>query len=325
MISVSVIIITQGRAELLMKCLSSLQQLPKEMELILVSNGEAIDEKIREYVEKSFSKKKIVETPQVLSPGEARNLAIKESSDSEWLLFLDDDAYLSPNYWEVAQRYIVQKETDVLGGPDMAPSDMGYFSRAVATVLTSPFCTGLTFSRHFPLGKKIQFASEENLTSANLWVRRKLFESVDFPTLYKRGEESLVLAKFAEMGFGMFYHPKLRIYHYRRNSLSEVLKVNFKGGYYRSQMMKEKVDLSWSYYLPSAFILLHFTAFYDFKTFLELVVIYLSLIACISLGISQRQGNFATAPMVFILHYLIVVTYGLGFMWGRLHKMPKSS
>lgn len=324
MISISLIIITQGRPDHLMKCLSSVLELPKDLELIVISNGEVLEERVRDYIAQNFSHFNIIETPSKLTPGEARNLAIKNTTESEWLFFLDDDAYLAQGYWEIAQKYLLLKETDVLGGPDMAPPDMSYFSQAVSTVLTSPFCTGLTFSRHYPLGKRIQFATEENLTSAQLWIRRKLFDHLEFPTRYKRGEESLVLAKLSEMGFGMFYHPKLRIYHYRRSHLFAVLKVNFKGGYYRSQMMKEKVDFSWSYFLPSIFVLLHLSAFFDFSSFLDLAKIYLLLITCISLGISQRQRKLHTAPVVFLLHYFIVMTYGLGFMWGRIHKVSKN-
>lgn len=325
MISISVIIITQGRPDHLMKCLSSLQVLPKDLELVVVSNGEVLDERIKDYITDSFSHFQIIETPNRLAPGEARNVAIKVTRDSEWFFFLDDDAYLAPDYWDVAQKYLLLKETDVLGGPDMAPADMSYFAQAVSTVLTSPFCTGLTFSRHYPLGKRIQFATEENLTSAQLWIRKKLFDHVEFPVLYQRGEESLVLAKLSSMGFGMFYHPKLRIYHYRRTSFLSVLKVNFKGGYYRSQMMKEKVEFSWSYFLPSAFVLLHLSAFVDLKSFLDLAQLYMLLIACISLGIAQRQRRLHTAPVVFLLHYFIVMTYGLGFMWGRIHKISQKS
>lgn len=323
MISVSTIIITHGRLELLTKCLQSLSQLPKDFELVVVSNGENLPELAKSYIEENFNHAQIIETPEKIAAGEARNLAISKTRDSEWLFFLDDDAYLMDGYWEFAQKYLAQKETDVLGGPDMAPKDMGYFAKAVAVTISSPFCTGLTFSRHFPLGKKLQFATEENLTSANLWIRKKYFKTLTFSSKYLRGEESLLLAKLTDMAVGMFYHPKLRIFHYRRTNLLSILNVNFRGGLYRARMMREKVDFSWSYFLPSAFVLLHLTALVDMANFLELAKIYALLIACISLGISQRQRSLISAPLVFFLHYMIVVTYGLGFMCGVIHRGAK--
>lgn len=324
MISVSTIIITHGRLEILMKCLQSLRQLPEDLELIIVSNGEVLPDLAREFIAENFSSSQVVETPQRLSPGEARNLAISKARESEWLFFLDDDAYLMENYWELAQKYLVLNETEVLGGPDMAPKDMGYFAKAVATTLSSPFCTGLTFSRHYPLGKKLQIATEENLSSANLWIRKKCFDNLEFSNKYLRGEESLLLAKLTDMGIGIFYHPRLRIFHYRRNNLWAILQVNYKGGFYRARMMHEKVDFSWSYFLPSLFVILHLTSLFDMANFLELAKLYILIIACVSLGISQRQRTMITAPLVFLLHYIIVFTYGLGFIRGIIHRGSKN-
>ncbi|HLW58232.1 MAG TPA: glycosyltransferase [Bacteriovoracaceae bacterium] len=325
MISISVIIVTQGPKEHLIKCLSSLRQLPRDCELILIGNGVVLDESVKSSLNDYFTHTKVIESQEKISPGEARNLALAQVGDTEWIYFIDEKASMEEGYWEKVEPLLTKKEMDVIGGPSIAAPDLGYFSEAVATVMTSPFCTGLTFSRHYPLGKKIQFASEENLSLVNLWVRKNLFSLISFPGKYAKGEESLVLAKFSEKGFGLYYHPKLRVSRLWPTNLNEVLKESFLGGYYRSLLMKEKVDFSWSYYLPSVFILLHLSLFLDFTSFLELAKIYVLLIACISLGISQRQGTLKTAPVVFFLHYVIVVTYGFGFMAARIYNPTKKS
>lgn len=318
---ITVIIITQGRLKLLMKCLESLKQFPDESEIILVSNGETLESEARLYLEQNFKNHKILESVEVFAAGKARNWALSHAAPSDWVFLIDDDAYLPQNYWTTAMKYLGQKEVDVLGGPDITPRDMGYFAKSLAITLMSPFCTGLTFSRHYPLGKKIQFATEENLTSAQLWIRRKILDDVQFPEHFKRGEESYFLKELSDKNVGMFYHPQLKLFHYRRENLWQVVKINFLGGFFRSQMMKQKSGFSGSYYLPSLFVLLHFLVFYDLGIFLELVKIYTLLIGCISLGISQRQREFMAFPLVFFLHYIIVVSYGLGFLRGRLNKI----
>ena len=321
---ITVIIITQGRLKLLMKCLESLRQFPSETQLILLSNGEKLGDEARSLVSGMFAHSEILETQEVLNAGMARNLAIKSvRAETDWVFFIDDDAYLPEQYWTTAMKYLWQKEIDVLGGADITPKGMSYFSRSVAISLMSPFCTGLTFSRHYPLGKKIQYASEENLTSAQLWVRKKFLDLVSFPENFKRGEESYFLQELSEKGAGMFYHPHLRLYHYRRDSLMKILKVNFQGGRFRSLMMRKKSGFSGSYYLPSVFVLLHFIAFYDLTHFMDLAKLYILIVACISLGLSQRQKDFFCFPLVIILHYIIVISYGLGFIKGRLEKVPQ--
>lgn len=324
MITISTIVITEGREEHLMKCLSSLLQLPKDSELILLVNGHELEQEIKNFITENFSSSQVIEQEARLSPGEAKNLCLSKTQ-KEWIFFISPRASLEEGYWEKVQSFLKQKEIDVLGGPDTAPTDMGYLAQAHATAVSSPFCSGLTFSRHYSQGKKMQFATEENLTGSNLWIRKKLFEHVSFPTKYQKGEESLVLAKLSDMGFGLFYHPKLRVVLYRNSDFSSILKESFSGGYYRSLMMKEKVDFSWSYYLPTLFILFHLTVFIDPYSFLELARIYLLLIACLSIGIAQRQKRLSTAPLVFVLHYLIVFAYGFGFMSARIYNKTKKA
>lgn len=318
---ITVIIITQGRLKLLMKCLESLKQFPEESEIILVSNGETLASEARLFLEQNFKNHKILESGEVFAAGKARNWALSLAAPSDWVFLIDDDAYLPQNYWTTAMKYLGQKEVDVLGGPDITPRDMGYFAKSVAITLMSPFCTGLTFSRHYPLGKKIQFATEENLTSAQLWIRRKILDDIQFPESFRRGEESYFLKELSDKNVGMFYHPQLKLFHYRRENLWQIVKINFLGGFFRSQMMRQKSGFSGSYYLPSLFVLMHFLVFYDLGMFFELVKIYTLLIGCISLGISQRQREFMTFPLVFFLHYIIVVSYGVGFLKGRLNKV----
>ena len=98
MVSFSVIIVTHGREELLSKCLDSLRPGFDDWQLVLVANGKELSKNILDKTSLISKNVVILKNDTQLNPGKARNLAI-ESCSSEWIFFLDDDAYVLPTYW----------------------------------------------------------------------------------------------------------------------------------------------------------------------------------------------------------------------------------
>jgi glycosyltransferase involved in cell wall biosynthesis len=322
-VSFSVLIITHGRKELLMKCLQSLKILEGEWQLILLSNGEALSTEILECAAKLTPNFTPLQSTEYLSPGAARNLAFK-SVQGEWVYLIDDDAYLTDHYWKIIKPFLSDERLDVIGGPDSPAEGMGYLATALAITLSSPFCTGATFSRHQSLGKKLIQADEEKLTSCNLWVRMGSLGEVRFPEDYQRAEENYFLQRLGQVGARMFYHPKLTVCHYRRTKLSKLLRPSFLAGYYRSKLIREKFTTgNEAFWLPSLFVFLHFLFFFEPITFWSLVKLYTGIILSVSLGLSARAGKIYLFPAVAFLHYFIVFLYGLGFIAERVRGLWK--
>jgi glycosyltransferase involved in cell wall biosynthesis len=181
--SFTVIILTYGREELLTKCLDSLRPTDVSWELILVANGKVLPPEILEQAKGINSHLQVIENQRTLPPGKARNQAL-ELAQGEWIFFLDDDAYILPGYWDIAKAHLLETASDVFGGPDSPAKGMNTTGEALALALASPLCTGKTSSRHRSFGKRPIEATEDNLTSCNLWVKKASIGAVRFPDTF---------------------------------------------------------------------------------------------------------------------------------------------
>jgi len=314
----SILIVTHGREELLSKCLDSLKPPREDWELIIVANGGQLSMDLINKAKDLTGHFSLVETQTQLLPGKARNLGL-QAARGEWIFFLDDDSYLLPDYWDNVFTLLSEPKIDVLGGPDGPPPGMSALSLSLALSLSSPFCTGPTFGRHKPIGNRIRIADEDMLSSCNLWVRKSVMEGIAFPEDYLRGEETLFLLKLKHQGRGLYYHPKLRVAHFRRTKLSMILRPTFYAGFYRSKSMRLKLDKSNGiFWLPAIFVLLHALLFLDPVVFLYFARMYLSVILFVGLALSMKEKKMSLFPMIAFLHYFIVLIYGTGFLAERL-------
>lgn len=318
MVSFSVLIITHGREELLMKCLDSLRSPVENWELILFANGKDLSPDILAFAKAFAPHFTLIESPEQYTPGKARNLGMSKAV-GEWVFFIDDDAALLPGYWQTILPLLEDPKISVIGGPDAPAKGMSSLSLALALTLSSPFCTGATFSRHKPFGKKLTSANEIKLTSCNLWVRKEALKQSQFPEDFIRAEETLFLQHLKAQNLGMFYHPKLIVSHYRRSRLSQLLRPTFYAGFYRSRLMREKLASGTEmFWLPSIFVLLHLLIFIEPITFFELARLYVGLISFVSLSLALKHKSFFLFPLIAFLHYFIVFMYGVGFLAERL-------
>jgi GT2 family glycosyltransferase len=320
-VSFSIIIVTHGREELLTKCLDSLPMNLENWQLIVVANGKELSLDSISKAQNLTPHFTLLQTDEILNPGKARNLAI-EVVQGEWIYFLDDDAYVLPGYWQMVQELLKDLKIDVLGGPDTPAKGMNALSHSLALALSSPFCTGSTFSRHKSTGNKLQLCDEEKLTSCNLWVRKSALGDVKFPEDYIRAEETLFLQKLKNLGRGLYYHPKLKVAHYRRSKLKDLWRPTFYAGFCRSKLMKEKLKKgNEAFYLPSFFVLLHLLFFIEPDSFWYLVRMYVSIIVFVSMSLAMRARNFWLFPLIALLHYFIVFLYGVGFIAQRIQRL----
>ncbi len=320
-VSFSVLIVTHGREELLMKCLDSLHPGVENWQLILLANGKELPPEILQKAGSLTAHFTHLKSETQLSPGSARNFAL-QSVQGDWIYFLDDDAFVREGYWEKVLPLLEDPKIDVLGGPDSPAKGMNALSLSLALALSSPFCTGATFSRHKSFGTKLQHADEEKLTSCNLWVRKSALGNVTFPEDYIRAEETLFLQRLKKEGRGFFYHPKLVVGHFRRSKFKELWKPSFYAGFFRSKLMKENLKKgNEAFWLPSVFVLLHLLIFIEPASFWYLARMYVSIILLVSMGLAMRVKRFWLFPLIAFLHYFIVFMYGIGFLSERVRRV----
>lgn len=304
-----------------MKCLESLRPKVESWQLIILANGKDLTPELLARAESLTPLFSLLQSDIQLTPGKARNLAM-ESVQGEWIFFLDDDAFILPGYWDIIEPLLWDTKIDVVGGPDSPAGGMNALSLSLAMTLSSPFCTGSTFSRHKSFGKKLQFADEEKLTSCNLWVRTSSLDGTTFPEDYIRAEETIFLQKLKKLGKGMFYHPKLKVAHFRRSRFKQLWRPSFYAGFYRSRLMKEKLKKgNEAFWLPAFFVLLHLLIFIEPHSFWYLVRMYLGIIVFVSMGLAMRINKFWLFPIITFLHWFIVFMYGVGFLSERLRRI----
>ena len=322
MFSFTVIILTHGREKLLSKCLDSLRPGDVSWQLILVANGKPLSEEILEKAKNLTPHCELVYHAQTLSPGKARNLAL-ELASGEWIFFLDDDAYVLPGYWEIAETHLHEATLDVFGGPDVPAKGMNKNAQALAIALASPLCTGKTSVRHRSFGHRPIEAGEDKLTSCNLWVRKSSIDNVRFPQDYIRGEESAFLLKLQLQGKRIIYDPRLLVAHHRRAKVREIFRPTFWAGFYRSELMRSTPSPGDAlFWLPALFVILHSLFFLQQDIFWYLARMYLSLTLFISVAHSMRDRRPGLFLRVVLFHYLIIFNYGLGFLMNRIARRP---
>lgn len=316
----TLIIVSHGSDERLMKCLDSLRVPELNWQLILHVYGKQLSDVVKAKAESLTSSVMMIESPELITIGRARNLAL-EQAEGEWVAFLNEDATLLKDYWDVLLPHLKEPKIDVIGGVDVMAPNMSALSRAVSISLSSPFCAGTTFARHKALGKKMQEADEEKLSQTHLWIRRLAIGNYHFPENYKRGDEVLFLQHLKKKGAGMFYHPKLKVALFRSSRFTEIFRSTFYAGYYRSKLLREKLAPGQSiFWLPAMFVLLHLLYFIDTTGFISLVRLYIGIIFFVSFGLAIKARSAWIFPIIAILHYVIVLIFGLGFLTERIFK-----
>lgn len=251
------------------------------------------------------------------TPAKARNIAIK-CAKMEYLIFLDDDAYLPSHYLESLKTIIASHSNiDVLGGPDKCPAMSNQFQEALSITLTSPISTSSTRWRHIENEREI-IGSEENLILCNLIFKRSLFtdEQFQFDTEYFRNEENVLIDQLRRSDKDIRYFGRLFVYHHRKDSYSQLLKPVLRSGFYRGKMIQDIPEFSkWQFFIPSIFLIFLMSSFLYFSSLHKIIFLsYLILVFSFSIFFSIREKKIGLTWPIFFQHIFIHLTYGLGFL-----------
>lgn len=276
----SILIISKGREDLLTKCLESVR--PPEIEWQLI--------------------------PLKENPSE-----MLEEAEGEWVLILREDATLSKKYWDIVIPLLLESKLEVLGGPDRPHLESSAISRSLGIALSSPFCTGMSFARYRSLGNKLTSGDEEKLGEGALWVRR------EFLTRLLPHHE--LLQSLNREGRSIFYHPRLISFRSYENTMGKIAKASFHRGRERSRLNRLKLTSGGeAFWLPSIFVFLHFLLLVDGEAFLALAKLYWGIVLFVSLGLSLQNKKLWLFPLVALMHYFVVMFYGIGFLYQRIKK-----
>ncbi|MFA5775978.1 MAG: glycosyltransferase family 2 protein [Patescibacteria group bacterium] len=266
--------------------------------------------------------------PGKTAPGEKRNFSACMAS-GDVLVFLDDDAYPTPNWLNEAATIFSDPQVYALGGPAITPPDAKLLEKCSGKILESWLTSAGTKYRHVPLrGKQIV-----DYPSVNLFVRKEAFEKVGgFLADFWPGEDTkLCLDLVKTYGRPFLYSPKPVVYHHRRNVFIPHLKQISRYGRHRGQFARIFPETSRlpSYFAPSAFVLGLFLGPFICVVIPLLwyfygvcVTAYLALLTLEIFKVFMVERHLKLALYTGLGIFLTHVVYGLNFIHGLLIK-PK--
>ncbi len=283
-----------------------------------------------------------------LNPSENRNKGAKQSY-GEIIGFLDDDAVVDKNLLKNAADFFDKHpEIDIVGGPQLTPPDDKTFAKISGYGLSSKFGAWKMANRYD--GKKAQINADETmLTSANLFCRRKVMETIGFdPTLFP-GEDPKFIADAQKKGFKVSYSPDLVIYHRRRATVKGLIKQIFSYGKFRPAKEPFFETIKMPFFLFPSILLVYLIALFTsvliphsitgnavyFSDILNVkanylvlfwflpLIAYLILDAIFSIYESFKNKNITALFLLPFIFPLIHLSYGAGMIYGYIKRQNR--
>lgn len=264
---------------------------------------------------------KIIPTGPV-GPAEKRDLAAS-MADSEFLAFIDDDAYPDKLWLKKAMRHFQDADIAAVGGPGITPETDGLRQKASGLVFSSRIGSGSNSFRNTPR----QQMEIDDCPSCNFIIRKSVFQQVGgFDTHFWPGEDTkLCLEVTKKLKKRIIYDPEVLVYHHRRKLFKPHLKQVWNYALHRGYFVKKLPQTSRRlfYFLPSIFLL--GIVFGIIASFLNpvLKLVFLSALAFYLLLVlisSFESKSVKMAPLVFLGVIATHLTYGAGFLKGLLSR-----
>lgn len=243
------------------------------------------------------------------------------------IAFINAHTTLKANWvGEIENFFLKNPKVDVVGGPQLTPTENNLFGKVSGFALSSFFGAANLRKRYSP-GKENLDAGEEDLTSANLICKREVFEKVLFDEALYPGEDPKFISDCKKNKLKVAYSPEIIAYNKRRESLSDLSRQFFNYG--KARLKKESLCESLKHPLflfPSLFLIYLLLVPFLLLTGNDLVsllclfpvIVYFSIDFFIALcGTFKFRSLFAGACL-YAIYPTIHLSYGLGFLRGFL-------
>jgi glycosyltransferase involved in cell wall biosynthesis len=225
--------------EELLACLS--QQDYKKFEVVVVEDGSILSSK---HIINSYDKLINIQyfVKENAGQGFARNDGFKIAK-GDFLIILDSDALIEPNYLQQVYLGIQKDQLDLFGGPDKDHPSFTNVQKAISFSMTSFFTTGGI------RGKKNNLGGQFHPRSFNMGLSRKVWEKSQGFLITRMGEDIEFSIRCIRLGFKSGLINEAFIYHKRRTSFSQ---------FYRQLHFFGRARINISRFYPDELKLVHF-------------------------------------------------------------------
>ncbi len=326
----SIIVPVYNRPDEVGELLRSLtQQTLRDFEVIIVEDGSATtcEEVCRQYNDQLDLHYYYKENS---GPGQSRNYGA-ERAQGQWLIVLDSDVVLPPDYLANADSELAANSCDAWGGPDAAHPDFTPIQKAISYSMTSFFTTGGIRGGR---GKKLDKFYPR---SFNMGVRREVYHELGGFSKMRFGEDIDFSYRIVEAGHTTRLLPTAWVWHKRRTDFRKFFRQVFNSGIARINLTRRHPGtLKLVHLLPAVFtvgvialiltsavgrLLMYYCGNDQWRWLCLLpwvpIVLY-SLIICADSTVKNRslRVGLLSVPAAFIQ----LIGYGLGFLqawWKR--------
>ena len=285
----SIIVPVYNRPDEVDELLESLtKQTFRDMEVVIVEDGSS--QPCESVVHKYAGKLPLrYYTKENSGPGPTRNFAA-EHSQGDYLIFLDSDCVLPPNFLQAVEEELNRKECDAWGGPDRAHESFTPVQKAISYSMTSFLTTGGI------RGGKKQMDKKFYPRSFNMGIRRSLYRQLGGFSSMRFGEDIDLSLRIYKSGASCRLFPEAWVWHKRRTDFKKFFKQVHNSGIARINLMKRHPgSLKLVHLLPAVFTIGTFACL-----LLAFLFLILALFGLIDLWRMPKPGCI-NGPMICII------------------------
>ena len=181
-------------------------------------------------------------------PGQSRNYGA-ERAQGEWLIILDSDVVLPPDYLTAVDNNVQRSSSNVqcFGGPDAAHPSFTPIQKAISYSMTSFFTTGGIRGGKAKLDKFYP-------RSFNMGIRRDVYHQLGGFTKMRFGEDIDFSYRIVEAGYKPRLFPEAWVWHKRRTDFRKFFRQVYNSGIARINLTKRHPGtLKLVHLLPTVF------------------------------------------------------------------------
>ncbi len=258
-----------------------------------------------------------------VSPAIKRNLGAKKAN-GKYLAFLDDDSYPSKNWLKDAIK-LFSNDIVALCGPCLTPPNDNVFQKASGLVWSSYLGSGGAGTYRNSIKAK-RFV--DDFPSVNLIVEKNAFDKVKgFDTHHWPGEDTILCSNIVyKLNKKILYHPKLIVFHHRRNVIIPHLQQITRYALHRGNFARiyPKTSLLPGYLIPSFAVLYIFLFPFLFnllnRFYFLPIIIYLILLLFTFFSFLIQKNNLLSSLLAIITIPITHAYYGILFIIGFFSK-----